>query len=113
MKRHETETTGGCPFYSASLHFERGVNHGGVLLNSGGNQCALITSAHSPCWMEVGESRAPDWATCPRNPQWIATADNDLDWDRFTSQRDDLGALVAARVDAARKAEKSKRRIPS
>ena len=60
-----------CPFYSASLHFERGVNHGGVLSNSGGNQCALITSAHSPCWMEIGESRAPDWTACPRNPEFV------------------------------------------
>jgi hypothetical protein len=63
-----------CPFYGASLYFKPGVNEGGVLFNCGGNRCALITSAHSPCWMEVGESRPPDWEACPRNPEYPAHA---------------------------------------
>jgi hypothetical protein len=37
-----------------------------------GNRCALITSAHSPCWMEVGEQRPPDWSECVRNPEVVA-----------------------------------------
>lgn len=64
-----------CPFYNAELRVEdrgmgRVTNHlvTGPGLN---NRCALITSAHSPCWMEVGESRAPDWAACPRNPEFV------------------------------------------
>jgi hypothetical protein len=63
-----------CPFYGASIHWGRlivvGRNVNEAYLPS--NQCALITSAHSPCWMEVGESRPPDWAACPRNPEFAA-----------------------------------------
>lgn len=57
-----------CPFYGRSLVF-------GTTLHDdfgGSNRCALITSAHSPCWMEVSEQRAPDWPLCPRNPEYAA-----------------------------------------
>jgi hypothetical protein len=36
------------------------------------NRCALITSAHSPCWMETSEQREHEWARCPRNPEFAA-----------------------------------------
>jgi hypothetical protein len=65
-----------CPFYGAALmDVDRGMGRHGppVLMASRGNECALITSAHSPCWMEVSESRAPAWAECPRNPEFVAT----------------------------------------
>lgn len=45
-----------CPFYGCSL-----VHGGSVMLPSGGNQCALVTSAYSPCYMSGTEHRAPDW----------------------------------------------------
>jgi hypothetical protein len=38
-----------------------------VLARSGGNQCALVTSAFAPCKMELA-GRAPDWPLCPYNP---------------------------------------------
>jgi hypothetical protein len=58
----------GCPFYGASLtSFGQLVRFPG----SPNNRCALITNAHSPCWMEVAENRAPDWAECPRNPEFV------------------------------------------
>lgn len=45
--------------------------YAGEFVPSQGNHCALITSAHSPCWMEVGEGRAPEWTACPRNPEFV------------------------------------------
>jgi hypothetical protein len=49
----------GCPFYGKS-----GVaNH--VLIDTGGNQCALILESHTPCMMEVILNQEPDWETCP------------------------------------------------
>ena len=67
--RREAQATlaGGCPFYGAAIHC-------GLLVGIGGNRCALITSARSPCWMEVAEWRPPEWAACPRNPDFIAAA---------------------------------------
>lgn len=38
-----------CPFYGVALMR-------GVLVPSGGNQCALVTTAHSPCTMEILEA---------------------------------------------------------
>jgi hypothetical protein len=47
---------GSCPFYGKS-----GI--GGVLMDSLGNQCALILDAHAPCRMErAGET--PNWTRC-------------------------------------------------
>ena len=69
--RREVEAASGpsCPFYGASLVQYLTFSPNFIL--SGGNQCALITSAHSPCWMEVAEQGAPDWAQCPRNPEFL------------------------------------------
>lgn len=39
-----------------------------LFLSTGGNQCGLITGAHSPCRMETELQRPPDWSLCPRNP---------------------------------------------
>lgn len=61
-----------CPFYGVSLFVLPG---GPVLVPTPGNRCALITSAHSPCWMEIGENAAPDWETCPRNPAFFIADD--------------------------------------
>lgn len=47
-----------CPFYGMSHPIM--VGH---LLDSEGNQCALITSSHSPCKMEMA-GQAPDWDKC-------------------------------------------------
>lgn len=55
-----------CPLHGLSLIFA----HGGAVLaapSTPSNRCPLITDAHAPCRMEV-EGNAPDWATCPRNP---------------------------------------------
>jgi len=38
-----------------------------ALFPTHGNQCALITGAHAPCYMER-DGLAPDWRACGRNP---------------------------------------------
>lgn len=48
-----------CPFYGFS-------NMGGSLIDSKGNQCALITNSYSPCQMEMREEE-PNWQSCPLN----------------------------------------------
>jgi hypothetical protein len=53
-----------CPFYNASIWRGELVRFPG----EPGNRCALITSAHSPCRMQIA-GRDPDWKTCPRNPE--------------------------------------------
>lgn len=63
-----------CPFYDASLFHGQLIHMSRVQVDLTGNRCALITSSHSPCWMEVGESRPADWAQCPRNPEFQAVA---------------------------------------
>lgn len=54
-----------CPFYSHNLV----MNHGGarpiILIDTSGNQCALIADAIAPCQMEI-EGKTPDWKECPR-----------------------------------------------
>jgi hypothetical protein len=111
-----------CPFYGAStIALRDPVNlalpapgFGDlVTIHTGGNRCGLITSAHSPCWMEVGESRAPDWAACPRNPEYPAHAFAEFAGDpnerlRFSDCVSFLVELQRARSaceDAARKAD--------
>lgn len=78
-----------CPFYGASVVFRAAGGAGRVMQNPmPGNQCALITSAHSPCWMEAIEGTPPDWEHCPRNPDLLAGYDSvtaerlavSLDW---------------------------------
>lgn len=60
-----------CPFYGVSL-----TSFGQLVrfVGSPNNRCALVTSAHSPCWMEVAEHGPPNWAQCPRNPEFQALA---------------------------------------
>jgi len=52
-----------CPFYGRSgIHAASA--RGAPLISSGGNQCALIVEAHSPCIMERSGDQ-PDAARCP------------------------------------------------
>jgi hypothetical protein len=36
----------------------------GALIEQQGNECAVITTADSPCRMEI-DGQEPDWRTCP------------------------------------------------
>lgn len=46
-----------CPFYGCHDAM-------GLLIDSGGNQCALISESYSPCKMEL-EGLPVNWKTCP------------------------------------------------
>jgi hypothetical protein len=62
-----------CPFYGVSLvaiSHDR-VGSGQLVAMEESNRCALIVSAHSPCWMEVGEHVEPYWGECWRNPEYV------------------------------------------
>jgi hypothetical protein len=48
-----------CPFYGYNA-----LPHHRALFGSGGNQCALVTTAHASCRLEVYEGREPDLDTC-------------------------------------------------
>jgi len=48
-----------CPFYGFHMAM-------GMLMDSSGNQCALITDSYSPCQMKIGD-QTPDWSKCPYN----------------------------------------------
>lgn len=48
-----------CPFYGFS-----GQPQFNALFGTGGNQCALVTTAHSPCRMEVHEHCEPNLEEC-------------------------------------------------
>lgn len=64
-----------CPFYGRTLVVEERGRESVYLVapaNHLSNQCALITSALSPCWVETEESETPDWTECPRNPEVMA-----------------------------------------
>jgi hypothetical protein len=68
MSHHEAA---GCPFYGyafahATADEERRF-FGAALIASGGNRCALVTNAHSPCAMETAGTD-PSWQHCGRNP---------------------------------------------
>lgn len=93
-----------CPFYGVSLVFwpegAQFVRTSSALSNT----CALITSAHSPCWMEVGEARAPDWAECPRNPVWVVAQYAGLD-DPKPDRRYSQTSFLANRIAAQRHIE--------
>jgi len=45
-----------CPFYGFNGMF-------GPMLDSGGNQCGLMSGSYSPCAMEMAGQK-PDWPTC-------------------------------------------------
>lgn len=56
-----------CPFYGRSL--AESAEFGGIcppflLIDTKGNQCALIQSAHSPCRMEMA-GQPVEWRACP------------------------------------------------
>jgi hypothetical protein len=46
-----------CPFYGRHP-FRTG------LMDSGGNQCAIIADSYAPCVMEVSLKETPDYLTC-------------------------------------------------
>ena len=50
-----------CPFYG--MHQARS-RKALVLVASGGNQCAIVTTAYMPCQMET-RGQTPDWRMCP------------------------------------------------
>jgi len=55
-----------CPFYGRSMQTALAVKPAlFVLFDSRGNQCALVTDAHSPCLLEI-EGRPVEWRECPR-----------------------------------------------
>ncbi len=49
-----------CPFYGFHI---AGIDYG-AMMDSAGNQCALIKSSYSPCGMEK-LGKAPNWNICP------------------------------------------------
>ncbi len=64
--------TPNCPFYGYSIAFNYSALSSPsarpefapiTLVHTHGNQCALITGAHSPCQMEAIGS--VDWQVCP------------------------------------------------
>jgi hypothetical protein len=54
-------TGSNCPFYGCALALYSG--NAPFFLPTHGNQCALITSSHAPCYMEV-EGQKPEWKLC-------------------------------------------------
>jgi hypothetical protein len=63
-----------CPFYgytmiapSVETQVRLNIQLRPMFMSTRGNQCALMTNAHSPCRMEI-EGHSPEWYTCPRNP---------------------------------------------
>lgn len=57
----------GCPFFAHAIFppLPRLRDEWLMIPNPDSNQCALITTAHSPCLME---REGPTWGACPRNP---------------------------------------------
>lgn len=55
-----------CLFYGRALaqNFLDDAPQPFLLIDSRGNQCALVTRAHAPCRMEI-EQHPIDWETCP------------------------------------------------
>ncbi len=91
-----------CPFYGCSLFFGHGVIPV-IDQQAGSNRCALITDAHSPCWMEVGEEREPEWKECPRNPVFIQVAvENEPEYSRFAAHSIYIIGLAMARGKVTR-----------
>lgn len=87
-----------CPFYAHGLLQLTPEGHG-LLVPNESNRCALIIPAHSPCWMEVGEERAPDWAACPRNPEFVTdTFRSEAELGRFNRHAEHMDVLRTART---------------
>lgn len=57
-----------CPFYGYAMVHNMMAGNGNELIfrlwTSHGNQCAMITAAHSPCRLERA-GRKPIWGECP------------------------------------------------
>jgi hypothetical protein len=49
-----------CRYYGHAMYF------GLLMPNPGSNQCALITTAHSPCYLEI-EGKPVEWSACRYN----------------------------------------------
>jgi hypothetical protein len=83
-----------CPFYDAEIFYDQLIRMSRAQADLASNRCALITSAHSPCWMEVAENAAPDWAQCPRNPEYVTEIIRDLQaqqrFNRYIEYMDNL-----------------------
>ncbi len=54
-----------CPFYGFGL-FSSPSGTDGILMNTQGNQCAVVVSSLHPCDMEMSGLK-PDWHSCPVN----------------------------------------------
>lgn len=54
-----------CPFYGRAMYAQMMLPLRFLLLNTEGNQCGLVTDAHSPCMLETGGEEI-DWRRCPR-----------------------------------------------
>ena len=55
-----------CPFYGVAIRVMM-TGPCVIAMETSGNQCGLMTEAHSPCVMEIS-SKAVNWSACPRNP---------------------------------------------
>ncbi len=56
-----------CPFYGRHLFNTSLIQRGTpfTLMDSRGNQCALVTGTYSPCYLEL-EGREVNWQDCKR-----------------------------------------------
>jgi hypothetical protein len=53
-----------CPFYGRAIYPQVMLPLRFLLIDSQGNQCALVTDAHSPCRMEI-DGLPVEWRECP------------------------------------------------
>lgn len=53
-----------CPFYGRAMFTSPAAQRPLVLLNTHGNQCALVITSHSPCRLET-QGKAVEWEECP------------------------------------------------
>lgn len=56
-KAPEQKTRTKCPFYGFAYALS-------AMMDTQGNQCALIRDAHSPCRRQVYENQEPNWKEC-------------------------------------------------
>lgn len=52
-----------CPFYGRALYGRVVPPIKFLLLDTEGNQCAIVTDHHAPCYMET-DGKVPDWKDC-------------------------------------------------
>jgi len=57
-----------CPYYGKhAIQLAPGIAaHRGVLVRSGGNQCALVTDSYRPCYMQLA-GQQPELEACEWN----------------------------------------------